>query len=647
MKHSHHIATITLVMMAQTLVTCSEKPTEQTGITQRIETTTAVVNSGADTTIGSNDYRIYIPANAVSDSTFVTIQEDTLLSVLAEGDFETVSLGLSVTIEGSILDTIYLKLPDLSVSNPHHYVILYQLSDSSYRALPATSDSGQLTVSYPPGDSLITARRIDPVTRFVVRIVEGSLKLIQPRGLYTATDGVLQEFNQDWSGTNEKIAVLVHGITAQPSRFLEDGGEGMSLSEYAQNQYNGRVVLYQYPSGDKVSENASWLFQELDARILSKNSNIQIDLYGHSMGGVLCRKVVFDHPSHFESLVTFGSPHDGVTLAQIVDALEKVIESDVTPELSVDFAPFTAGAQELRPNSDLLTSMNQSELPVPARYLTVYGITPQLLHGEENDGFIFAYSANMNHGSFPSMHEIPTVLNSYKLAQSHGNLIYNRDGLFNRIDEFVSNKTGAPPVTDIDGNVYQTVEIGSQVWMAENLRVKHFSNGDAIPFATVASDWTAATAAVVGDPGFDSAKTEIYGLFYNGYAARDSRSLAPEGWRVATDEDWKTLEAYIGMGQSQLDEVGWRGSPVGGKLKETGLTLWNGTNTGATNSTGFSGLPAGYLNLTATHVEEYVSAHFWTSSGSDYYRVLRNDQDGVWRQRASPAHAYSIRCVKE
>ncbi len=638
---------LTLACITVLFVGCSSTPTEQTAISSRIETTTALIHNSSDTTIISNGYGIRVPANAVSDSTNITVYEDTLLNALASGDFDTLSIGLGVRIEGAILDTIYFTFPELRISNPYSHVVMFSSIDSSFKLLPTVSDSFQVTAAYFPSGIRSLNRRGGPTITMSIVNVKGSSKLRQPRKLFTVRNGELQEFTEDWSVSNEKIAVLVHGIMSHPSRFLDNGGERQSLVEFAKNKYNGRVLLYQYPSGEKVSENASWLYQELNAQVFSRNSNIQIDLYGHSMGGVLARKTVIDHADHFESLVTFGAPHGGADVAGAVEfAIQDVFTSLGAELFFLVMNPFTDGARELRPESALMMSMNTSTMPVSTRYLTVYGNLSRALFGDESDGFILARSANMNHESFPPSHEIPSVLNSYELNQSHTELVFDRDGLFKRVTEFVSNQTGTPPVTDIDGNVYKTVEIGSQLWMAENLKTRHFRNGEAITFAETFNDWSNAVSAVTGDPGFDETNTQVYGLLYNGHAVLDGRLIAPKGWRVATDEDWKILEMHLGMNETEVDATGWRGSTLGGALKEVGLGHWQSGNQGATNSTGFTGLPAGYTK--STYVEHGVSAHFWTSSPSHAYRALRFDRDEIWKN-VNPVitHAYSIRCVRE
>jgi uncharacterized protein (TIGR02145 family) len=142
-------------------------------------------------------------------------------------------------------------------------------------------------------------------------------------------------------------------------------------------------------------------------------------------------------------------------------------------------------------------------------------------------------------------------------------------------------------ITDVDGNIYRIVKIGHQWWMAENLRVIHYCNGD--PNATGSND-----DARYFNYDNDEYNVATYGRLYYFYAVYDERQIAPAGWRVPDDMDWMQLEMYLGMSQSEAFAERWRGTVEGGKLKEAGTLHWRNPNEGATNLSGFSALPAGY-----------------------------------------------------
>lgn len=139
-------------------------------------------------------------------------------------------------------------------------------------------------------------------------------------------------------------------------------------------------------------------------------------------------------------------------------------------------------------------------------------------------------------------------------------------------------------LTDIDGNVYHTVTIGSQVWMAENLRTTRYSNGDTIGTTSPATLDISNETEPKYQWVFENNQSDlpVYGRLYTWYATTDSRGIAPEGWHIPTDSEWTTLINFLG-GENV----------AGGKLKEAGTVHWKSPNTGATNESGFTGLPGG------------------------------------------------------
>jgi uncharacterized protein (TIGR02145 family) len=205
-------------------------------------------------------------------------------------------------------------------------------------------------------------------------------------------------------------------------------------------------------------------------------------------------------------------------------------------------------------------------------------------------------------------------------------------------------------VTDFDGNVYQTVTIGTQVWMAENLKVTHYRNGDAIPNVTDGTTWQGLTTGAYCEYSNDVNSVATYGRLYNWHAVADIRNIAPPGWHVASDAEWKQLEMYLGMNQTEADQTGWRGTDEGGKLKENGTVHWTSPNTGATNESGFAGLPGGYRHL-GDYYDLCVHANFWSSTenggGFAWCRNLGNAYSGVHRFDGSKEDGFSVRCVKD
>jgi uncharacterized protein (TIGR02145 family) len=214
-----------------------------------------------------------------------------------------------------------------------------------------------------------------------------------------------------------------------------------------------------------------------------------------------------------------------------------------------------------------------------------------------------------------------------------------------------------PPstVTDIDGNVYQTVTIGTQVWMASNLNVTRYRNGDTIPNVASAGVWAGLGTGAYCDYGNDSSNSATYGRLYNWFAATDVRNIAPAGWHVPSDSEYKVLEIFLGMSQSAADELNWRGTSEGGKLKESGFAHWPNPNTGATNSSGFTALPAGFRGYDGDfNGSLHVYAYFWGTTefeswdnSSAYGRELGLGYAQINRGGFVKQNGFSIRCVKD
>lgn len=261
----------------------------------------------------------------------------------------------------------------------------------------------------------------------------------------------------------------------------------------------------------------------------------------------------------------------------------------------------------------------------------------------ENDGnWDTGYSTTKT-----ATHQYSTV-GTYTIKMEVKNTGGLTDYITNQVSVY-SYETGT--VTDIDGNTYVTVKIGDQWWIAENLKVTHYRNGNDIPNVTGNSDWENLTTGAYCNYDNNESNVETYGRLYNWYAVDDSRNIAPAGWHVPTDEEWKQLEMYLGMSQSDADNTTWRGTYEGGKLKEAGTEYWWSPNASATNESGFSALPGGYrfLNGSCGYMGEY--AYFWSSTEGDnshaWIRVLGYHRSQVSRSSNYKRFGFSVRCVRD
>ena len=206
-------------------------------------------------------------------------------------------------------------------------------------------------------------------------------------------------------------------------------------------------------------------------------------------------------------------------------------------------------------------------------------------------------------------------------------------------------------VTDIDGNQYATVIIGTQEWMAENLKVSKYSNGDLIPNVTDDTQWSSLTTNAWSYFSNNNQYENPYGKLYNWYTAADQRNVCPTEWHVPTYDEWSTLINYLDPNANGGSVVP---NTAGGKMKSTGLQFWNSPNIGATNESGFSGLPGGSRNFFGDGICYYINFYglWWSSTdvtGIIAWSLRLNYSDGSAEKITNfdKSCGLSIRCVKD
>ncbi|MBT5539430.1 MAG: hypothetical protein HOK29_10840 [Candidatus Marinimicrobia bacterium] len=223
---------------------------------------------------------------------------------------------------------------------------------------------------------------------------------------------------------------------------------------------------------------------------------------------------------------------------------------------------------------------------------------------------------------------------------------WNEDGTLNVIDvvesvDCILNSCWGPGdgiVTDIDGNVYETITIGDQLWMAENLKVTHFNNGDEIPSGFAHSQWEYLNTSAFAVYNDYSGNAEIYGNLYNGHVIDDDRSVCPEGFHLPSDEEWTVLTDFLG---------GSAGSQLAGNAD-----LWNSgdlINDIAFGTSGFLALPGGYRYTLGYFNLMSDDCYFWSSTTFDssaawYRRINRNNSEAT-RTTGNIQHGFSVRCT--
>jgi uncharacterized protein (TIGR02145 family) len=217
------------------------------------------------------------------------------------------------------------------------------------------------------------------------------------------------------------------------------------------------------------------------------------------------------------------------------------------------------------------------------------------------------------------------------------------DNLNGRTSALFNAKLNYGTLTDQDGNIYNTITIGTQEWMAENLRTTVYRDGTPIQNVEGDTEWTELSDGAYCNYGnkenFDTIAT--YGRIYNWYAVADSRKLAPEGWHIPTDAEWAKLINYLG-GENV----------AGGKMKEAGTVHWLSPNASATNSSGFTGLPNSYRGSIYGIFYQLDGMSYWWSSTEDdedeaYGVCLDYSTAGALLGYSFKNDGFAIRCVKD
>lgn len=206
------------------------------------------------------------------------------------------------------------------------------------------------------------------------------------------------------------------------------------------------------------------------------------------------------------------------------------------------------------------------------------------------------------------------------------------------------NNNGNPPVTgtvtDIDGNTYRTIKIGTQVWMAENLKTTKYRDGDTIPQVKDGGAWSVDTTGAYCNWNNDINVVPEYGRLYNWYACTNPHKLAPEGWHIPSVSEWGVLIVFLGG-----DSI------AGGSMKDTDTTHWASLNIGATNSSGFTAIAASARASNGPFFGPNLFAAFWTSLSSNNYLAYKyyiiNNSAYIYKEDEYKQQGHNVRCIKD
>ena len=215
---------------------------------------------------------------------------------------------------------------------------------------------------------------------------------------------------------------------------------------------------------------------------------------------------------------------------------------------------------------------------------------------------------------------------------------------------------GMPTITDIDENTYNTVQIGSQCWMAENLKTTTYQNGVPIPKVTNDADWMNLTTGAYAWYGNAISWKDPYGALYNWFTTVDANGLCPTGWHVPTNDEWTVLTDFIGGTSipygNELKSCRKVNSPLGEGCNTSEHPRWDEHNTHyGTDDYGFSGLPGGYRYLDGIFFNIGGDGLWWSSTANTSTKAWDRDLDydrgfvgkGDYPKRAG----FSIRCVRD
>ena len=228
------------------------------------------------------------------------------------------------------------------------------------------------------------------------------------------------------------------------------------------------------------------------------------------------------------------------------------------------------------------------------------------------------------------------------------------------VDIFIDDDPGDDTVTDIDGNIYQTVAIGGHTWMAENLRVTRYNNEDNIPTGFSNTDWTETTSGAYAIYNDDDDMLEAYGKLYNWYAVADSRGLCPDGWRLPTNDEWSSFTNYLidnyeytvsNVGNA-LKDCRQVSSPLGGDCDTNEHPRWNQHFSQHGNDAfGFSVLPGGArMANNGTYSGLGAFGAIWTATPQDnnaFMRSFNHNSGAVTNNNMDKKFGMSVRCIME
>lgn len=238
--------------------------------------------------------------------------------------------------------------------------------------------------------------------------------------------------------------------------------------------------------------------------------------------------------------------------------------------------------------------------------------------------------------------------NNINIKYTNGNLLTIPLSAIDSINYLANPHVCPNTVSDVDGNLYNTVLIGTQCWMKENLKTTHYKNGTPIQTGFSDSAWSVATVGGYADYNNDTLISMVYGRLYNWYAVADPAGLCPANWHEPEDWEWNVLAKAIDPNADTTNYNNFQSVIAGGAIKEVGITHWASPNTGATDSIGFTGLPSGSRYYNSYCCLGYIA--FWWSateiSPISRSRKIYYNLSDFYGDDFGKSFGFSVRCIK-
>ena len=325
----------------------------------------------------------------------------------------------------------------------------------------------------------------------------------------------------------------------------------------------------------------------------------------------------------------------GITTAQANEIAANTLKVGITTSQATKLEGIATGA-EVNVNADWSATTGDAQILNKPTTIAGYGITDAIA--------ITGNQTISGNKTFTGTTTVATPVNATDATTKA-----YVDALLAKIEALEESDVLNNGFTDSrDGNHYNVIKIGNQIWMAEDLAYLPSVVGPGTGSNTTPYHYVYGYNGTSVSDAKATSNYQNYGVLYNWPAAMNACST---GWHLPTDAEWKTLEMHLGMSQAEADGTDWRGTDEGGKLKETGTTHWYSPNEGATNESGFTALPGGYRYTSGNFYRIVYSGTWWSategSTSTAWTRNVHYETSSVYRYDYLKELGFSVRCIRD